>query len=183
MKLFNFHTHNPNEDYGIINLFPDASSIEENKLYSIGLHPYYYSENYMQEIEKIQQKAQYPNIVAIGETGFDVKSKVSFEIQKEIFMKHVEISETYKKPLIIHCVKYYNELIEIKKAIKPTQIWVIHGFNAKVGLIKPLFNAGFYFSISVSLLKNQAKSKIFFDIVPCDKIFFETDDFDTFLFV
>jgi TatD DNase family protein len=175
MKLFNFHTHNRNEEFGIINLFPDELPTD-NKKYSIGIHPWYYDKNFDEKIDIIEKKLSNENVVAVGETGFDPKSSVNIEIQKNIFTKHVELAEHYKKPLIIHCVKFYNELISIKKSIVPTQAWVLHGFAGNLNIAADFIKHDFYFSISDQLLKNVEKSNNFLSILPTNRLFIETDD-------
>ncbi|MDD3860533.1 MAG: TatD family hydrolase [Bacteroidales bacterium] len=175
MKLFNFHTHNKSENYGIINIYPEEN-ILFGKKYSCGLHPWHYSENYETALSQIELLAKEEKIVAVGETGFDPKSPVNIDMQSKIFVKHVEISEKYNLPLIIHCVKYYNELIKIKSQLKPQNIWILHGFNGKIDIAKKLVEQGFYFSISENILKDTKKAGSLLEIIPTDTIFFETDD-------
>ncbi|MDD4149957.1 MAG: TatD family hydrolase [Bacteroidales bacterium] len=175
MKLFNFHTHNPAEKYGIINLNSDIN-IDDNKKYSIGIHPWDYSSNWIKKIEEISKSAKPPSIVAIGETGLDPKSPVKLSKQLEIFQKHIEISELHQLPLIIHCVKYYNELIKIRKQLFPKQPWIIHGYNSKTGTLQQLIDAGFYISVNYNLLKHTKKAEETLRIAGLDKIFIETDD-------
>lgn len=177
MELFNFHTHNKNEKNGIINLFPEDIP-QISKKYSIGLHPWYYSENYQIKINLIKDKIENKNIVALGETGFDTRSPVNINTQKKIFIEHINLSEKYNKPLIIHCVKYQNELIEIKKLLNPTQAWIIHGFTGKIAIAEELYNHNFYFSVSGQLLKDEYKASAFFDLIDINRLFFETDDKD-----
>jgi TatD DNase family protein len=175
MTLFNFHTHDKSKNYGIINIFPGDEIIAEKK-YSCGLHPWNYSESYNKDLSIIEVLAKENKLVAIGETGFDPKSPVEIDLQTKIFLKHVEISEKYKLPLIIHCVKYFHVLTQLKNEIKPQQALIIHGFNSKISLLQNLVKAGFYFSVSGNLLKNTKKSAEFFAIAPINKIFIETDD-------
>jgi Tat protein secretion system quality control protein TatD with DNase activity len=40
----------------------------------------------------------------------------NFDLQKDVFLKQIDIAETQKKPIIIHCVKAYSELLEILKS-------------------------------------------------------------------
>lgn len=175
MKLFNFHTHNKSEEYGIINISP-GEDIIEGKIYSCGLHPWYIDSDYQEKTENIRQLAGENKIVAIGEAGFDPKSPADLNLQKDVFRKHVGISEKYNKVLIIHCVKYYNELIALKKEIKPAGAWIIHGFRGKIQTASELLKHGFYFSVSESLFIDRHKAEQFFKLIPFDKIFFETDD-------
>jgi TatD DNase family protein len=175
MELFNFHTHNKSEGYGIINIFPD-DEIVSGKRYSCGLHPWNYSENFEKDLSKIEILAKKNKLVAIGETGFDPKSPVNIKLQTKIFQKHVEISEKYNLPLIIHCVKFYNQLIKIKSQLNPENVWIIHGFNGKISIADELVKNGFYFSLSEIILKDIAKAESLLEIIPTENLFFETDD-------
>jgi len=178
MELFNFHTHNKSENYGIINIFP-GDEIIAGKRYSCGLHPWNYSENYDKDLSKIEVLAKEKKLVAIGETGFDPKSPVDIELQTKIFLRHVEISEKYNLPLIIHCVKFYNQLIKIKSQLKPENVWIIHGFNGKITIAKELVKNEFCFSISETVLQNIEKAENLFKIIPAENLFLETDDKNT----
>jgi TatD DNase family protein len=175
MNLFNFHTHNIDEKNGIINCFPDGP-FPSDKMLSCGLHPWYYSNNYTDAIIEISELAKSGKIVAIGETGFDPKSPVNLEIQKEIFLEHLLISEKHQLPLIVHCVKNYNVLIDTVKTHKPTQALILHGFNGKISFVLELVKYGFYFSVSENILKDPDKARLFFTFVPSYRILFETDD-------
>lgn len=177
IKLFNFHTHNKNEDYGIINLFPEESP-DDSRMFSIGLHPWHYSDNFEEKIKLVEEKITCSNVVAVGETGFDPKFRKPINLQREIFLEHVRISEQYEKPLIIHCVKYYNELVSLKIKLKPTQAWIIHGFIGNIALIQSLFKHGFHFSISETILRIPLYANSLLYVISYDKLFLETDDKD-----
>lgn len=174
MKNFDFHTHNKNSKCGIINLIP-FDSPESGKLYSVGLHPYYAKKIYKSEKDYIISLAKENKIVMVGECGFDPKSELTLSDQTEVFMFHVEISEKFNLPLIIHCVKFYNELIKIKKKLKPRQAWIIHGYNSKITIFRQLYEAGFYFSFSPSILTNEFKLKEYLKVIGTD-FFIESDD-------
>ena len=52
------------------------------------------------------------------------------------------------KPVVIHCVKAYNELILLKKKLKPKVPWVVHGFNQNEQILNALLKNDFFiFSI------------------------------------
>ncbi|HOK38285.1 MAG: TatD family hydrolase [Bacteroidales bacterium] len=174
MRFFDFHTHNKTVENGIINLMPYEHS-DVSKLYSMGIHPYFISDDYINQIDYIKEKAANKEIKAIGECGFDPKSVAELNLQKEIFKLQVQISEEYELPLIIHCVKFYNELIKLKKELKPKQMWVLHGFNSKIGLFKALIDEGFWFSFGASVLKNAEKIYVFYKNYGM-RFFLETDD-------
>ncbi len=172
--LFNFHTHNLDEKFGIINaeLF---DSILEDKMYSVGMHPLQYVKNAESEMNYVKQIAQNSHVVMIGEVGLDPNSPVELELQKNIFEQHIEISESTNKPLLIHCVKYYNDLVQLKKKANPKSAWIIHGFRGKISVANELLKHGFWFSINEDILQDTEKTTQLISLVGIDKIFFETD--------
>ena len=146
------HTHiiaNSEKNHlSIYNLQPLTPDIEQyQEPFSAGIHPWYIPDNTTQAIERLNTLAQKINMVAIGECGLDKLCQTPFELQKELFKAQITISEECKKPLIIHCVKSYNEIVEIKKETKPTQTWIIHGFRGKPKTATMLVKAGFILSI------------------------------------
>lgn len=175
MDFFNFHTHNIEETCGIINL-TEPAKFQQGKKYSLGLHPWYCDDTSIYKIPEIEKACEDDAVVLIGETGFDKKSHLNIYNQTKIFEEHVRISERLRKPLIIHCVKQYNHLVEIKKFYKPAQPWILHGFTGKLSNLDILLKSDIYLSVSYNLLVDDKKSEKFFEIVPRDRLFFETDD-------
>ena len=118
--------------------------------YSVGIHPWYIDKKLMPDVRRL---ATLPIVVAIGETGLDkntAKNQDDFSLQKEIFAEHILLSEEVKKPLIIHCVKAWDELLSIRKTTKPSMPWIIHGFRGNATLATQLLNAGLYLSFSIN---------------------------------
>ena len=114
--------------------------------YSIGVHPWYMDKKL---INTVREHAASPFVIAIGETGLDkitAKSADEFKLQQEFFMEHIDLSEDTGKPLIIHCVKAWDELLHIRKITKPSKPWIIHGFKGKAALAEQLMDAGMYLS-------------------------------------
>ncbi len=180
MKYIDIHTHNKgsDENISILNLFPErVPDIEENGLYSIGLHPWYINESRVEtDLHIIDTAAINDNILAVGETGLDKFAKAPRNLQKYIFGKQVKISEKYRKPLIIHCVGMFNELIRIKKEHSAASVWIIHGFNSNLQIARELIKNGFYLSFGQALLNNRSNAAGILPKIPLDRIFFETDD-------
>ena len=71
---------------------------------------------------------------------------------------------------MIHCVKAYNELIPIHKAISPKQAWIIHGFRGKPAQAEQLIRAGFYISLGEQFNPDSAKA------IPAERLFIESDE-------
>ena len=104
-------------------------------LHSRGIHPWNVDENYKLKLRELQTNLQHPFCVALGEIGLDKLCSSDFELQRKAFIQQIELSEEFKLPIIIHCVKASKELFQLKKEIKPSQKWIWHGFN-KIQLLQ-----------------------------------------------
>ena len=114
-------------------------------------------------------------ILAIGECGLDRACNVDFEKQKEVFIKQISLSEQYAKPLIIHAVRSYPDIISIRKETKARQPWIIHGFQGNEQSAVQLLRNGVFLSLGDVLFKNEVRAKRLLQVIPLDRLFFETD--------
>lgn len=109
-------------------------------------------------------------ILAIGECGLDkLRQETNLEDQLSCFIKQIDLSEQYKKPLIIHLVKATDELIKLHKIKKPTQEWIVHGFRGKPEVYYMLKNQGISLSIGPNHNVQTVKQ------IPLDQLIIETD--------
>lgn len=171
MILFDFHHHNRENTYGIYNLEPKEIVIE--KKFSVGIHPKDIDENWEENFEKIKEISLLQNYVAIGECGLDGLISVNENLQKEVFEKHILWANQINKPVIIHCVKRFSEIIPFQKIAEIPL--VIHGFNKKKTIADEMLRHGFYLSFGKSVLHNLSLQSILKEF-PLEKIFLETDD-------
>ena len=146
------HTHfltgNP---YAILNA---NSSI--NSFHSRGIHPWFVNKNI--PLEKLESDLQHPKCIALGEIGLDKICGTDFELQRKLFIQQIELSEKYNLPVIIHCVRASNELVELKKEIKPTQLWIWHGFN-KASILQQTLENEIIPSFGEVILHNESLQK------------------------
>ncbi len=179
MKFIDIHTHNYTPDpeiIHIVNLRSDFSNRHnlKNVAVSFGIHPW--DIPFQFDIKLFDEVNRDNSLLAIGECGLDNKISLSVTEQKPLFIQQIEISEQYHKPLIIHCVGAFNELIDLRKQIKPAQPWIIHGFTGHPHLASQLFNHGMLLSFGHQIFKdnsNAAKSLI---KALNGAFFLETDD-------
>ena len=115
--------------------------------YSVGIHPWKVSEAAPEDWEKLEKAVGHPSVLAIGETGLDKLASADILLQKEAFVRQVLLSESVGKPLVIHCVKAFNELIELKKRYRPQMPWVVHGFRNNLHIACRLMQENIYFSL------------------------------------
>ena len=88
------------------------------------------------------------------------------------------MAEEFKKPMVIHCVKAYNEILEFRKEIQPVMPWIMHGYNGSVELTVQMAEKGVLFSFGENLYRPNSKAVESFKHLPLEKIFFETDEYD-----
>lgn len=114
--------------------------------FSVGIHPLDAHRFQTQWIDQMSMLLTFQQVLAVGECGLDKNIELSLQEQIRVFERQIDLSEYHNKPLIIHCVGCYNELLVIKKERNPKQAWIIHGFRGKPQLAEQLLLAGFYLS-------------------------------------
>ena len=180
MEFFNFHTHQYINQPGVlelVNQYPREFN-DSIPFYSIGIHPWYITEDQIDiDLKIIEEKLQTENCLAIGECGLDKRIEIPLELQISVFEKQLALAEKYKKPVVIHCVAAFQELIAIKKKMKISVPMIVHGFSKNGQLAVQLIKEGFYISFGKYLLKNT-ELKTVFKAVPNDCFFLETDTAD-----
>ncbi|AWK06096.1 hydrolase TatD [Flavobacterium crocinum] len=177
MEYFNLHTHQFTNQENILELVNQYPTDFDSTIpfYSIGIHPWYIDENRIEEdLKIIEQKLQTENCLAIGECGLDKRIEMPLDLQISVFEKQLALAEKFKKPVVIHCVAAYQEVIETKKRLKVTVPMIIHGFSKNAQIASQLITAGFYLSFGKYLIKNP-DLKTVFQSVPNDRFFLETD--------
>lgn len=177
MKYYNLHTHkftNNPDVFELVNQYPWEFN-ENIPSYSIGIHPWFIDENRLStDLQIIEQKLKLSECLALGECGLDKRIEVPMQLQIEVFEKQIALAEKYQKPLVLHLVAAFDELIEIKKRLNISVPIIIHGFSKSEQLAKQLINNGFYLSFGKYLLRNSEMETVFKSI-PNDKFFLETD--------
>ena len=176
------HTHTPqnntSEEMSIFNLnIPDhlccCGLNLRNCSYSLGIHPWkIWPDLLSEQLRFIEENVHFDSVKAVGECGLDKLCDTPFEWQMRAFRGQIGISEKYHKPLIIHCVKATDELLALKKDLKPNQAWIIHGFRGKPEQMRQLTTHGFYLSFGIHFNADTLRE------TPPDAFFLETDEAD-----
>ncbi|HLP64847.1 TatD family hydrolase [Flavobacterium sp.] len=177
MEYFNLHTHRRTYDANtleLLNQYPwefDATFPQ----YSIGIHPWHIDENRLEsDLNIIEEKLQLNECLALGECGLDKRIEIPMELQISVFERQIALAEKYQKPLVLHLVAAFQELIEIKNRLNISVPIVIHGFSKNEQVAKQLIDNGFYISFGKYLLRNPELKSVFLS-VPDDRFFLETD--------
>lgn len=205
-KLIDVHTHIQFEDFNkdrkevinralnqniwLINVGADKKSSQEAVIIAeqylngvwatVGTHPHNINEEIDWDFYK--NLAQNKKVVAVGECGLDYFGIKNNELevknlQKEIFVKQIELAITLKKPLMIHCRGAFNDLISVLNSyfiIHNSRKSIIHFFTGTLENAKKLLEMGFYFTFGGLITFNRSFDEII-KFLPLDKILLETD--------
>lgn len=143
--------------------------------YSFGIHPWFLNEkNHKQLIRSVREIAGNHEIIAIGEAGFDKLNGPSTELQCKCFEEQVLIAEEFRMPVVIHCVRAWDELLSVYKNLRPKMPWLIHGFRGNKVLASQLLAKGMYLSFWFDFVLKPQSSDLLKSL-PVDRIFLETD--------
>lgn len=172
MSLLDIHTHHVPQTPGeaIVNTSPSQFLPEAGQYYAVGYHPWGLSSDASEDWELLQIVANHTQVLAIGEAGLDKLKGPRISLQEDAFLRQARIAEEVHKPLIIHCVRSFNEIVRINLQFKPSVAWIIHGFRGKPQLAVQLVEAGFYLSFGQYYQADSLR------ISPMERLFLETDE-------
>lgn len=174
MNVFDIHTHRtPSDaDRTITSFSVMHQTVDVNAVYvSVGIHPWHLTGNNAEErIQALKEALNHERVVALGEAGFDRLRGASLDVQTAVFRQEVALAEEYRRPMVIHCVRAFNELLQVKKELRPDQPWIIHGFRGKESVARELLRHDLYLSFGEKFQPDALRA------VPDDRLFIETDE-------
>jgi TatD DNase family protein len=181
MKWIDFHTHQYEENTDVISIrnfsqhyFVEASDLDGYG--SAGLHPYWLDKLELEsQMNQLTALSQQPNIALIGECGLDKTIDIPMSFQNEVFERQVLLAEKVGKPVVVHCVKAFNEVVALKRKLTPAVPWVIHGFNNNANVLKTLIDNDLYISMGSALLRSNSNAAKLIRSIPSERLFLETD--------
>jgi TatD DNase family protein len=178
--LINIHSHKAGgeNEITIRNIHQRFTEPLSDGYYSAGIHPAYIDKENMQiQLNELTALHQNSAVVAVGECGLDHLCKTDFSLQEEIFMAQIQLANKINKPLIIHCVRAYEEIRTLLKKNHCMVPVIWHGFSKKsIQLAEDLLKDGAFLSFGMALYK-ETMEELFKSILD-DRFFLETDDDD-----
>lgn len=172
--ILDIHTHHSApQPRAVVCVTPDNFNPVEGQLYSVGLHPWITTGDIPDELwQQLEAAARHPQVAAIGECGIDLLKGGPLYRQMLVMKRHIELSESIGKPLVIHCVHAHDIVIGLKKDLKPQQNWVIHGFRGKPSVASMFVKAGIWLSFG-AVYNDKSVAQ-----VPPGMLLAETDESD-----
>lgn len=103
----------------------------ENIFLMMGLHPTHVKDNYLEELQHIEEELAKRNFYAIGEIGIDLYwDKTHLAQQQDAFRKQIQLAKKHKLPIVIHCREAFDEIFEILEEEKSLDLFgIFHCFS------------------------------------------------------
>ena len=142
-----------------------------------GVHPWYADKLPGDWYETLQNFLKSNPASGVGEVGLDKARKVDLARQTEVFHRQLEIAGRLSRPLAIHCVQAWSDLVNILKRSLPAKTrFMVHSFMGSPQILKQLLELGGYISFSwKSLQRDTEESIALMRSVPLDRLLLETD--------
>ena len=129
-------------------------------------------------LNQLKEMANNKKVVAIGEIGLDYYwNKENKDIQKEIFIKQIELANELNLPIVIHTREaIYDTLDILKNRVECKNKGVFHCCPLNLDLVIEAVKLGFYISFAGPItFKNSKNAEEIIKFVPTDRILIETD--------
>ena len=170
----------------------------ENLYAIVGIHPHHADKPLLSGhpeqsdipwIEQLETLARMPKVVGIGEIGLDYfryKSNdiVDPKLQKEVFIKQIELAYKLKLPLQIHNRQAGKDIIDIlinHKSLISNPPGMFHCFAGSLEVLKAALEMGFYIGFDGNITYSgiapgeDTDLKDLVKYTPLDRIVTETD--------
>ena len=133
----------------------------------------------LEELEKLIKNdiKTTKKIVAVGEIGLDYYWNTdNKEIQKELFIKQIELANKYNLPIVIHTREAVDDTLKILRENRPINNGIFHCCPLNRELVKQGLELGFYISFAGPItFKNSKNAEEIVKMVPIEKLLIETD--------
>ena len=143
---------------------------------AVGIHPECANDlpdNWLSDVEAL---LSHPKIVAVGEIGLDYL-RPDREAQLRIFEGQLRLAEAAGKPVVLHCVKAFEETMRLLKQFRLRAV-IFHGFIGSPEQARRALEKGYYLSFGVRTFSSPKTMEALRETPP-GQLFLETDDSDT----
>ena len=151
-RFCDIHTHHPSVD----RLSPTMA----------GVHPW--------DTERGLTLPDFSTADMVGETGLDFARDIDRKAQEELFRKHLAVAEQLQKPVVIHSVKAFEEVMRILDDYDLSGV-LIHGFIGSKEQAERAFKRGYFLSFGTRSLRSPRTVEVIRQ-APIEQLFLESDD-------
>ena len=155
----------------------DLCSKYDNIYGVLGIHPTEITENIEEHLKYIEEHINYKHIVGIGEIGLDYHYECDKNLQKEIFVRQIQLALKYNKPIVIHTRDAIQDTYDILKEENAYQVNVtVHCFSESLEMAKLFVKNGAKLGVGgIVTFKNAKKIQEVVQNIDLKHILLETD--------
>ncbi len=143
--------------------------------FAVGIHPW--DAERAQDEWWITASPIIEQAAAIGEIGLDYRRAIDRTLQQKWFIMQLNMAKERGLPVIIHCVKAWNDTIRCIEQSGCQQV-ICHGFTGSIQLAQELVRRGYFLSIGPRSLASDRTIHAIRTIGP-EHLFLETDTAET----
>ena len=143
----------------------------------MGLHPCYVKENYISELELVQEWLNKRSFAAIGECGLDFYWDKSFVKEQYIALeKQIEWALQLNKPIVLHTRNATQETIDVIETYRSENLkGIFHCFGGSLNEAQQIIELGFSLGIGGVVTYKNAGLDLILKEIDLKHIVLETD--------
>lgn len=170
--IIDIHTHHLDAVSALIAVDPRHFAPQPGLWYSVGYHPWHDIDHLAEsDFALLEQCARHPQVLAIGETGMDRRRGTALDVQRQAFVRHLQLAHALDIPAVVHCVRTAQDILTARhRAGLDDVTLIIHGMRGNEQVARTLLDAGCYLSYGIRY--NPAALRA----TPLDRLLIETDD-------
>lgn len=173
--FFNIHSHFAagKDEIVIQNLYGNYHSMAPTGYFSLGIHPMHLTPDPAKQYDALLRWAGDARVWAVGECGLDRRATSEFALQSSVFSLQIRLANELRKPLIIHCVRAWEDIFRLLEKERFRLPVIFHGFNKTLDMAQRIVSMGYYLSFGQLLEKDRLQEV--FRLIPKEFVFLETD--------
>lgn len=152
--------------------------------YQLGLHPYFMAQHRLMGVDNdidalaalLASSSRDSALVGIGECGVDKRFAETLDQQWALFDVHLQLAKTHRLPIVIHCVRLYDEVAKQLRRVQLSAGGIVHGFTGSLQQAQRFVALGFRIGIggAITWPRNQRLRDVV-AALPADAIALESD--------
>jgi TatD DNase family protein len=168
----------PNVDSGTFaGLMELNKQFPKNCLPMAGLHPTSVNQNYLKELQFVENQLFNNPFIAVGEIGIDLYwDKTFFKEQQDAFRQQIKWAKELKLPIVVHARDSFSEIFPIIEQEADSHLrGVFHSFTGTESDALQVIDLGLHIGLGgIFTFKNSGLDKIMKNI-DCRHLILETD--------
>ena len=153
------------------------SSYPDRIFLMMGLHPTHVKDNYLDELQHVEEELAKRKFYAIGEIGIDLYwDKTYLQEQQDAFRKQIQLAKKYKSPIVIHGRDAFDEIFAILEEEKSADLYgIFHCFSVNYEQALQAISYNMKLGIGGVVTFKNGKIDQFLDQIDLKHIVLETD--------